>query len=109
MRWLLLALAIVAEVVGTSALAKSDGFRRLWPSVVVAVAYGVAFYFLALALRTIPVGVAYAVWSGAGIVLVAMIGWVWLGQKLDPAALLGIWLILAGVLVLQLFSKTTSH
>ena len=109
MSWLHLAVAIVAEVVATSMLKASDGFSRLWPSLVVVVGYGVAFYFLSLTLRTIPVGIAYAVWSGAGIVLVSLIAWLGFGQKLDAPALLGIALIVAGVLVLNLFSRAVAH
>lgn len=107
--WLFLALAIVAEVIATSALKSSEGFTRLWPSLIVVVGYGLAFWWLSLTLRSIPVGIAYAVWSGVGIVLITLIAW-WLhGQKLDPAAWLGIGLIVAGVLVLNLFSRSTVH
>ena len=108
MHWLLLATAIVAEVIATSALKASDGFSRPWPSVVVVVGYAVAFWCLGLTLRSLPVGVVYAVWSGVGIALITLIGWFWFGQRLDAAALSGIGLILAGVLVIQLFSKTTA-
>ncbi|MBX6393524.1 MAG: QacE family quaternary ammonium compound efflux SMR transporter [Burkholderiales bacterium] len=107
--WLYLAAAIVAEVVATSALKASAGFTRLLPSLIVVAGYGIAFYLLALALRTIPVGVAYAVWSGAGIVLISIAGWLLFGQRLDGPALLGIALIVAGVLVLHLFSKSVAH
>lgn len=107
--WILLGLAIVAEVIGTSALKVSDGFTRLWPSLVVVVSYAAAFYLLALTLRSIPVGVAYAIWSGVGVVLIAVIGWLVFDQKLDAMALLGMGLIVAGVLVLNLFSKTSAH
>jgi small multidrug resistance pump len=106
---LFLAGAIAAEVVATSALKASEGFTRLWPSVVVALGYGVAFYLLSLTLRTIPVGIAYAIWSGIGVVLIALIGWAVLKQPLDAPALLGIALIVAGVLVIQLFSKASAH
>lgn len=109
MSWLYLAIAIVAEVVATSALRGADGFTRPAPSVVVVVGYAVAFYCLSLALRGIPVGVAYAVWSGVGIVLVSVIAWLLYGQALDAAAWTGIGLILAGVLVLNLFSKSGVH
>lgn len=109
MSWLHLAVAIVAEVIATSMLKASDGFSRLWPSVVVVVGYGVAFYFLSLTLRTIPVGIAYAVWSGAGIVLVSLIAWLGFGQKLDAPALVGIALIVSGVMVLNLFSRSVAH
>jgi small multidrug resistance pump len=107
--WILLSAAILAEVIGTSALKASAGFSRLWPSLVVVAGYGTAFYFLSLALRNIPIGVAYAVWSGAGIVLIAAIGTIVFKQKLDIPALIGMGLIVAGVLVLNLFSKTGSH
>lgn len=101
--------AIVTEVIGTTALQASQAFTKFWPSVVVVIGYGASFYLLALALKVIPVGIAYAVWSGLGIVLIALIGRVVFGQKLDPAALLGIGLIIAGVLVLQLLSKSAGH
>lgn len=107
--WLFLAIAIVSEVIATSALKASQGFTRLGPAALVVAGYGVAFYFLALTLRTIPVGIAYAVWSGAGIVLISTIGWLWFGQKLDLPAILGIGLIVAGVAVLNLFSKSVAH
>ncbi len=104
MPYLYLAIAILAEVIGTSALKASEGFTRVWPSMVVAVGYGVAFYFLSLALKTIPVGVAYAIWSGVGVALITLIGWVVFHQKLDAPALIGIAMIVAGVVVIQFFS-----
>lgn len=107
--WLLLAAAIVSEVIATSALKASDGFTQLWPSIVVIAGYGLAFYFLALTLRAIPIGVAYAIWSGVGIVLISAIGWLLFGQKLDAPAIIGITLIVAGVMVLNLFSKSLVH
>ena len=106
--WLFLGIAIVAEVTATSALKASEGFSRLWPSAVVVLGYGVAFYFLSLTLRTVPVGVAYAIWSGAGIVLIGLIGWLALKQPLDQPAMLGMGLIIAGVAVIQLFSRTAA-
>lgn len=109
MSWFYLAIAIVAEVIATTALKASDGFTRGWPSLITMAGYSVAFYYLALALRGIPVGVAYAVWSGVGIVLISVIAWLLYGQTLDEPAWLGIGLILAGVLVLNLFSKATAH
>lgn len=109
MNWLYLTIAILSEVVATSALKASAGFSRLYPSVLVVVGYGLAFYFLSLTLRTIPVGIAYAVWSGVGVVLVCLVGWVVYGQKLDGAAALGIALIVAGVLVMNVFSKAAAH
>ena len=104
-----LALAIVAEVIATSALQASAGFTRLWPSVLVVLGYGVAFYCLSITLKTVPMGVAYALWSGLGIVLITASGWVLYRQRVDTAALLGMALIVAGVAVIQLFSKTTAH
>lgn len=102
-----LAIAIVSEVIGTSALKSSAGFTRLIPSLFVVVGYSAAFYFLSLALRSIPVGVAYAIWSGAGIALVSVVGWFVFGQRLDLAAIIGMALITAGVLVLYFFSHAS--
>ena len=107
--YLYLAIAIAAEVIATSALKASEGFTKPGPSLVVAAGYGVAFYFLSLVLKTVPVGVAYAIWSGVGIVLIALIGWAVLKQPLDGPALVGIGLIVAGVAVIQLFSKAAAH
>lgn len=107
--WVFLAMAIVAEVVATSSLKASEGFSRLWPSLVVVVGYGVAFYLLGLALRTIPVGTAYAIWAGLGIVLVAAAGWLVFGQKLDAWGIVGMVLIVSGVFVLNVLSKTSVH
>jgi small multidrug resistance pump len=109
MTYLHLAIAIVAEVIATSALKASDGFTRLGPSLFVVVGYAVAFYFLSLTLRTMSIGVAYAIWCGAGIILIALIGWLVLGQKLDIAAILGMVLIVAGVAVINIFSKSIAH
>jgi len=108
-QYLYLAIAIVAEVIATSALKASDQFSKLVPSAVVVLGYGVAFYFLALCLRTIPVGIAYAIWSGLGVVLVAVIGYFVFDQKLDAAAMVGIGLILSGVLVINLLSTSSGH
>jgi small multidrug resistance pump len=107
MHWLHLAIAIVAEVIATSALKAAAGFTRPLPSLVVVAGYGLAFYFLSLTLRVIPMGVAYAVWSAVGIALVSLIGWLVYDQRLDVPALLGMGLIVAGVAVIQLFSRTT--
>ncbi len=107
--WLTLGIAIVAEVIGTSALKASEGFTRWLPSLVVVLGYAVAFYCLSLVLRHIPVGVAYAVWSGLGIVLITLVAFVLYGQKIDTAGLIGMGLIVAGVLVLNLFSKASAH
>ena len=101
-----LAVAIVAEVVATSALKASEGFSRLVPSLVVVVGYGIAFFCLSLTLRTIPVGIVYAIWSGVGIVLIALAGYFVFGQVLDAPALIGMGLIVAGVLVINLFSRS---
>lgn len=108
-QWAFLSVAIVSEVIATSALKASDGFSRLWPSLIVAAGYLSAFYFLSLTLKTIPVGVAYAIWSGAGMALIALIAWLFFGQALDMPAVAGLLLIVAGVVVLNVFSKTVSH
>lgn len=108
-KWLLLSLAIFAEVFGTSFLKASDGFTKFWPSVAVIVGYVVAFYFLSLSLKVIPVGIAYAIWAGLGVVLIALIGWVVFSQKLDTAAIIGISMILGGVIVLNVFSNSVTH
>ena len=102
-------IAIVGEVIGTSALKASDGFTKLGPVLIVLLGYAMAFYFLSLAFRVIPIGVAYAVWSGLGIVLISAIGYFLFKQSLDWAALLGIGLILAGVIVLNTLSKSVPH
>ena len=107
--WWLLAMAITAEVIATSALKASAGFTRLAPSSVVIVGYALAFYLLSLTLKHIPIGVAYAVWSGAGTVLITVIGIVLFRQKLDVAGVCGIALIIAGVLVLNLLSRSGAH
>ncbi|MFZ6689906.1 DMT family transporter [Undibacterium sp. SXout11W] len=109
MNWLYLGLAIICEVIATSALKASAGFTRPLPTVILAVGYGAAFYFLSLTLRSIPVGIAYAVWSGVGVVLISLVAWILYGQELDLPAMLGIGLIVAGVIVLNVFSKTVSH
>lgn len=107
--WLALAIAIVAEVIGTSALKLAEGFTRPWPSVVVVIGYATSFYFLSVVLRQLPVGVAYAVWSGVGTVLITLVGVVAFRQRIDLAGLLGIALIIAGVLVLNLVSRTSAQ
>lgn len=104
-----LGLAIVAEVIGTTALKASESFTRLVPSLVVVVGYGVAFYCLSLVLKTVPVGVAYAVWSGLGIALITLVAFVVYGQRIDLAGLLGMGLVIAGVVVLNVFSKSSVH
>jgi small multidrug resistance pump len=107
--YLFLALAILAETAGTTALQASQQFTRLWPSVIVVVAYAISFYLLAQTLRYMPVGVVYAIWSGLGIVFIAAIGYVVFGQKLDLPAVIGTAMILAGIVVIQLFSKVSPH
>jgi small multidrug resistance pump len=105
----MLLVAIVLEVIGTTALQMSQQFTRLGPSIVLVVCYVAAFYFLSLTLRVIPVGIAYAIWSALGIVLISAVGLVFFRQKLDLAAVIGLGLIIAGVLVVNLFSKSVSH
>lgn len=107
--YLILLVAVITETIGTSALQASQQFSKFWPSVIVIVAYGASFYLLALTLKYLPVGVMYALWSGLGIVCIAIIGWVYFGQKLDMAAVVGISLIVAGIVVLNVFSNTASH
>jgi small multidrug resistance pump len=107
--WLYLSVAVLSEVIATSALKASDSFTRLWPSLLAIVGYGIAFYFLTLTLRTVPVGIAYAIWSGIGIVLISVISWFVFGQRLDAPAIVGIGLVVSGVVVLNLFSKSVPH
>jgi small multidrug resistance pump len=104
-----LAIAIVAEVIATSTMRATMGFTKLVPSLVTVAGYAVAFYCLSLALRTMPTGIAYAIWSGVGIVLVASIAWGLQGQRLDLPAVLGMALIIAGVVVMNLFSNSVRH
>ena len=107
--WAYLGVAIVAEVIATSALKSSESFSKLGPSLVVVAGYGCAFLFLSLTLKTLPGGVAYAIWSGLGVVLISIASLVLFGQKLDLPAILGMGLIIAGVVVMNVFSKTVSH
>ena len=109
MPYILLILAVMAETIGTSALQASQQFTRPLPSVLVVIGYGLSFYLLSLVLRTIPVGVAYAIWSGLGILLIAGIGRVVFGQRLDLPAILGMAMILCGIVVIQLFSSAARH
>ncbi|MDD9891620.1 MAG: SMR family transporter [Gammaproteobacteria bacterium] len=107
--WIFLLVAIISEVIGTSALKASEGFTVLIPSIIVVFGYSSAFYFLSLTLRSIPVGIAYAIWSGVGIALITLIGWVVFNQKLDVPAIIGILLIVAGVTVMYSFSESIAH
>ena len=109
MKWIYLGVAIVSEVIASSALRASDGFTRVGPTLALIIGYGVSFYFLSLTLRTIPMGIAYAVWSGVGILLICVVGWVLFEQKLDLAAIIGLALIIAGVVILNVFSKSVVH
>ncbi|MFN3700742.1 MAG: DMT family transporter [Alphaproteobacteria bacterium] len=104
-----LAIAIVAEVIATSSLKASNGFTVLWPSIVVIIGYAVAFYFLSLTLKTMPIGVAYALWSGIGIALITAAGFILYQQKIDIAGIIGLMLIVSGVVVLNAFSKSAVH
>lgn len=109
MPYLILAFAVLAETIGTTALQASQQFTRVGPTIIVILAYGAAFYLLGIALKYFPVGIAYAIWSGLGIVLIAAIGLVVFGQKLDLAAILGMGFILTGIIVIHLFSDTSPH
>ena len=109
MTYFYLAIAIIAEVIATSALKASDGFSRLVPSIITVIGYGIAFWCLSLTLKVIPTGIVYAIWSGVGIVLISAVGWFWFKQSLDTPALIGLGLIIAGVLVINLFSKSVGH
>ena len=109
MHWIYLTIAILSEVIATSSLKAADGFTRWAPSLIVVIGYSASFYFLSLTLRTVPVGVAYAIWSGVGVALVSLIGWAIYNQSLNLTAFIGITFICAGVVVLTLFSKSVSH
>jgi len=109
MAYLYLLIAIVSEVIGTSALKASEGFTKLGPSVLVVLGFSVAFYCLSLVLRSIPMGVAYAIWSGLGIFLISIVGFIIFDQKLYVAAIVGIVLIISGVVVMNVFSNTVGH
>lgn len=104
-----LLIAIIAEVIGTSALQASEQFTRLWPSLLVTISYMASFYFMALALKYMPVSIVYAIWSGLGVVFIGIIGWLWFKQSLDFAAIFGMGLIIAGVVVINLFSNSATH
>jgi small multidrug resistance pump len=106
MHYLFLAAAIIAEVIATTALKASAGFSKLWPSLIVISVYGIAFYCLSIALQKIPIGIAYAIWCGIGIVFISILGWVLYRQSLDAPAWIGIGLILIGVVVINVFSRS---
>jgi len=109
LHYVYLIVAVAAETIGTTALQASNQFTRLGPTVLVVIAYAIAFYFLGVALKYIPVGIAYALWSGLGIVLIAVIGFAVFGQTLDLAAVLGLGMIIGGIAVIQLFSNSATH
>lgn len=106
MHWIYLALAILFEVVGTTALKAAEGFTRLWPVVIVVLGYLAAFFFLGLSLRSLPVGIAYAIWAALGMVLIAVSGWLVFDERLDAWAIAGIMLIIAGVVLIGVVSET---
>jgi len=107
--YLMLGAAIVAEVIATTALVRTENFTRLWPSVLTIVFYALSFWLLSFPIRVIPAGIVYAIWSGAGIVLITLAAWLMLGQRLDLPAVLGLCLIIAGVLVIHIFSRSVEH
>jgi small multidrug resistance pump len=107
--WLAITIAIIFEVMATTALKASNEFTRLLPSVLVVVGYATAFYFMTISMRVMPVGIMYAIWSGVGIILISVLGWVFYRQALDVPAVIGIGLIIAGVMVINVFSKTIAH
>jgi len=109
MNYLYLGIAIVAEVIATSSLKASEGFTKLWPSLLTVVGYAIAFWFLSQTLRHMSTGIAYAIWSGVGIVLISAIAWIWFKQTLDLPAIIGLGLIIAGVIVVNVFSSSVSH
>jgi small multidrug resistance pump len=109
MKYVMLAVAIVAEVIATTAMKQSEGFSRLPWAIVTVVGYAVAFYFLSQTLKSIPTGIAYAIWSGVGIVLISAAAWAFQGQKLDTPAVVGMGLIISGVVVMNVFSKVAAH
>ena len=106
-KWILLSFAIFSEVIATSSLKSTEGFTKLWPSLLVLLGYSAAFYFLSLTLDTIPIGVAYAVWSGIGVAGIALVSVLFFDQRLDAAAIIGMGLIVTGVIVLRLFSDAS--
>ena len=109
MNWIYLGVAIFFEIIATSALKSSAAFTRLIPSLITATGYAMSFYFLGMALREIPLGIAYAIWSGVGIVLISLVGVVFFKQHLDLAAIVGIAFIIIGVVIMNVFSKSVPH
>jgi len=106
-RWIFLSVAILSEVIATSFLKSSDGFTKFWPSVIVLLGYSLAFYFLSLTLDTIPLGIAYAIWSGVGVATITLVSVIVFDQKVDLFAIVGISLIIIGVIILRVFSDTS--
>ena len=109
MHFLYLTISIIAEVIATSALKAADGFTNPIPSVIVVVGYAIAFYFLSITLRSMPVGIVYAIWSGVGVVLISLAGWLLYRQSIDLPAIIGLVLIVSGVMVINLFSSSIGH
>ena len=107
--WLALAIAIVAEVIATSTMKATNEFTRFWPSLVVVLGYGTGFYFMTISMRVLPIGIMYALWSGVGILVVSIMGWVIYRQALDIPAIIGMSFIVAGVVVINVFSKSIGH
>lgn len=107
--WLALAIAIIAEVIATSTMKSTNEFTRFWPSLVVVLGYGTGFYFMTISMRVLPIGIMYAIWSGVGILGVSLMGWVIYRQALDIPAIIGMSLIVAGVVVINVFSKSIGH
>lgn len=106
MAYLFLAIAIIAEIIATSALKSSNGFSVLLPSIIAVTGYVIAFFFLSLTLKTVPVGIAYAIWSGAGIILISIISWLFFKQQLDGAAMIGLAFMIVGIIIIQVFSNS---
>ncbi|MFA6179888.1 MAG: SMR family transporter [Candidatus Methylopumilus sp.] len=107
--WIALSIAIAAEVIATTALKASNEFTRLAPSIIVVIGYGTAFYFMTISMRVLPVGIMYAIWSGVGIVSISLLGWLVYRQTLDTPAMIGMGMIIAGVVVINVFSKSVAH
>jgi small multidrug resistance pump len=108
-QWLTLFIAILAEVTATSTLKATEGFTKIIPSAIVLLGYGTSFYFLSLTLKTMPVGIAYAVWSGVGVTLICIIGYIFYRQQLNAASIIGIFLIIVGIIIINVFSNSSAH